>query len=173
MRKLFLVLAVAMAASGNSLFAQAPAAPAVERPVRTPPPPVTIIPSTRRDPMPVVPVFIELSAGSSTLWRGELNIGEGAPARVSISEPMPTNDACVGAYQDRATRQIEFSLGRIRSNMDDGLFQLTARYVRPADGGDNCGGSRTVSIEQRFSWSDGKRKSFDGDGGLKVVISRK
>jgi len=172
MRKSFLVLAVGMVASSNSLFAQAPAAPAVERPVRTPPP-ITVVPPSRRDLLPVIPVLVEFSAGSATLWRGELNIGEGTPARVSISEPMPTDGTCERAYQDRTTRQIEFSLARTRSNIEGGLFQLTARYVRPADEGDNCGGSRTVSIEQRFNWPDGKRKTFDGDGGLKVVLSRK
>ena len=147
----------------------------------TPPPyavPVAV-PSPVFNPVPnqriaaaVVPVTVRMTLGNQLLWSGQINIGGVGPTRVSLSEPVTDPSGCNRMGDERMSRQIELSIAAQNFRSANGAgYRLSARYARPSDGGDCPQGTRTISIEQRFSLEGRKTVTFEGDGGLKVQIS--
>lgn len=169
--------ALGAALGSTCVFAQPPAPIAS---VRTPPPVFNPVPPApmviaqgRRAVGPIEPVEVVLMMGSTTLWSGALNIGGTMPARISLAEPTAIDGNCA-AYNDfgRSGRRIELSISGALGERMQG-YRLSASYSRPPSD-DSCGaGSRTASIEQRFDWSSGKSQTFEGDGGLKVILTRR
>lgn len=173
-----------MVAAGLLLVAFLPgAAPAADPVQDAPPPPAPSIarkapvvasmrtPMQTMSAMPVRPVKLVFQLGTTILWSGTLNVGGTMPARVSISEPVETASDCTDmpAY-GRAARQVELTISRNRMFGGEDGYMLNARYSRPPE--DDCGGSRSIGIEQRFGWDGSGTKRFDGDGGLRVTLSR-
>lgn len=162
------VLPQAAGAAGTPAVVQTPARPV---PRAYPPAPQVYAPvGSDANAVPVVPMEVTFSFDGKILWGGTLNVGQQG-TRVSINEPMARDASCDLAigYGDREVRSVELSLNASRMRGADPVYRLTARYSRP--GSDVCGGTRTISIEQPFRLTKGKRQRFEGDAGLRVDIA--
>ncbi|WP_336959469.1 hypothetical protein [Sphingobium aquiterrae] len=150
------------------------------------PPPIQVVDGARRLPAPVfipspVPssstnpvraVAVVMMLGTETLWRGTLKVGGGVPARFSLSEPAGdvACDNSLGSF-GRQGRQIELSLSAMQPSRAGVTYMLNARYSRPA-ADQPCGGTRAISLDQRFGWDGNETLRFEGDGGLRITIGK-
>lgn len=151
----------------------APSAPVIDA-MRHPPPPVFVpTPSSSSSVIAVRGVAIVMMLGTETLWRGTLKVGGGMPARFSLSEPVGSAAACDASlgYSARPGRQIELSLSATQSPRAGVTYNLNARYSRPPVD-ESCGGTRAVSLDQRFAWDGNETLRFEGDGGLRISIGK-
>lgn len=160
-------LAVAMAIIGAG---QAPALLALTSPA--PPPPLVRTVERTRTQIPIQPVKVTMSIGSTILWSGTLNVGGNRQARVSLSEPVANDAQCDDNDYNDGMREFSLTLSATRMSPQQNGYWLNATYSRPSTNMSCTRGTRSVSINQRFDWAGSNSLTFEGDGGLKVTLQR-
>lgn len=139
-----------------------------------PPPPIVAIrppiaPRANFQPRPPITVRVSASAGPQLLVSDRFRVG---PAIASFSqqrnEAAPTR---CSEYRDSSRRtNITFSVGPAYSTQKD-MYRVSLSWSRP--GGDDCdAGQRTTSVEQSVKLEPGKTIVVQGDGGLRVELTR-
>ena len=139
-----------------------------------PPPPIVAIrspmaPRANFQPRPPITVRVRATAGSVVLVADRFRVG---PTNASFSqqrnEAAPTS---CGDYRDSSRRtSINFSVGPAYSSEKE-QYRVSLSWSRP--GGEICGaGQRTTSVEQTVALQPGRTIVVEGDGGLKVELTR-
>lgn len=144
---------------------------AARRSAMAPPPPYTMRDVPR---VAVRPISVRIALGDELLWSGRLQVGGTTPSRLSIQEPTDIAANCAEApYYGRSGRQVELTISsqRMAREGEDPMFQLSARFSRPATDDACSRGNRSISIDQSFPWDARSTRRFTGDGGLTVTLA--
>src|SRR5262249_41424449 len=146
-----------------------PAPPAPPPPVVqvTAPPPIVVPQVVNR---PTITVRVRAFAGRALLLQDDFRVGR-APAMYNQSRSEADLPGCVSNTNGwpMARSSVNFSL-RADTIADDG-YRLTFGWTRPTTG---CGseGTLSVNLERSVILKPGQSMTVDGDGGVRVELTR-
>jgi len=147
-------------------------------PVRIAPPPAMIYtteaPSTGSQ-VPPADVFVRITAGGRELWSGDLRVEAQRGAQFNMT--LQQGDAVCADQSERqiyARRQtgLNFTLRQAYGRSEGQPLSLTASWTRPSA---DCAlpGTRTVGIDTAIVLAPGQSRAIEGDGGLRIELTRR
>ena len=166
--------------------------PAEPPPPPPPPPPRIAVPQVRSAPSSVdaealraryeaarrevVPLAVAVSAGREVLWSDRLRVSGNGGANYSIDKreaALPCPDGSVAPSNYTFGReQLEVSIRRQISSESFDSFNVSVKWERPDEDCQGQGGQRSVSIMSLIAIPPGETVELEGDGGLRVRLTR-
>lgn len=142
-----------------------------------PPPPINLSPPDNESGKAKLAQFdVELTLNGERLWSGLLRVGARMGANVDQNIRQPS-EPCGGAADtgsrfDNDAQRISVRIDRLDEREEPDSFRVTASVVRPIPACEG-GGSLTLGFTRSPTILPGQSAVLDGDGKLKVKLSRK
>lgn len=141
---------------------------------RTPPPPIEMPAArTEREMPPPATFFVRVTGAGKEIWSGELSIenNQGADLRMTLQQ----GDAVCGSRPEARYTRRQTGLTLSIRNAGRGAgdpFSVSAEWTRPSI---DCTlpGTRTTGIETAVTITPGATQVIEGDGGLKIELTRR
>jgi hypothetical protein len=118
---------------------------------------------------------VHVTGGGETLFRGPLRISRQTSASFSQSKSDASDRGCTsGRYGSEGRSAVNLSLRQSRTGDDQTSYLAEVSWTRPVTT-EGCDGnaSRTVSLSQSFKLAVGQTLTIEGDGGLRLIITRR
>lgn len=168
---MLMTMYLALAAQSAQPVVIAPSAPLPIISTRIVPPPII-----RSEPMPAIPIEVQVTAGDKLLYSDTLRVARNAGASYSESRSEASSAVCSDAMSyDRSERtSLNIQLNWRDFGNEAPAANITVNWQRPLNGAECASiGSRGVQLNQSVRLAPGESATIKGDAGLTVRLTRR